>query len=96
MADMIGEECEAPTFRNYAESFFIWGKCPHICKVLVEAGRFTQSHARIQRRLLEKYFFSDPVPNKQLSEITRADIFDLRYRLLRCCFPATTNGAYTL
>jgi hypothetical protein len=60
MADMLGEERETPTFRSYAEPFFIWGKCPHIRRVLEETGRFTQRYARIQRGWLEKYIFSDP------------------------------------
>jgi len=91
MADMLGEERESSTFRCYAESFFIWGQCPHIRRVLEETGRFTQRHARIQRGRLEKYIFSDPFANNRLSEITRADVFDLRSRLLRRCSPTTTN-----
>ena len=31
--------------------------------------------------------------NKRLSEITRADVLDLRSRLLRKCSPATVNRA---
>jgi len=81
------------TFRQYAVHFFIWGECPHIRRVLEETGQFTQRHARIQRGRLEKYIFCDAIANKRLSEITRADIFDLRSRLLRHCSPATTNKA---
>jgi hypothetical protein len=55
MADMLGEERETDTFRDYADSFFIWGNCPHIRRVLEETGRFTQRHARIQRGRLKKY-----------------------------------------
>ena len=91
MADMLGQQREIPTFCSYTESFFIWGKCPHIRRVLEETGRFTQRRARIQRGRLKKYIFSDPFANKRLSQITRADIFDLRSRLLRRCSPATTN-----
>jgi integrase len=61
--------------------------------VLEETGRFTQRHARIQRGRLENYIFADPFATKRLSEITRADIFDLRSRLLKRCSPATTNKA---
>jgi len=59
--------------------------------VLEETGRFTQRHARIQRGRLKRYIFSDPFVNKRLSQITRADIFDLRSRLLRKCSAATSN-----
>ena len=80
-----------PHSGSYAEPFFVWGECPHIRRVLEEAGRFTQRHARIQRGRLEKHVFDDPFADKRLSEITRADIFDLRSRLLKKCSPATTN-----
>ena len=90
MADMLGEERETPTFRCYAGPFFIWGECPHIRRVLEETGRFTQRYARIQRGWLEKYIFSDPLANKRLAEITRADVFDLRSRLLRRCSAGVT------
>jgi len=100
MADLISSGVLYPdtpirhqTFHQYAKPFFIWGECPHIRRVLEETGRFMQRHARIQRGRLEKYIFGDPIANKRLSEITRADIFDLRSRLLKHCSPATTNKA---
>ncbi len=93
MADMIGEERETDTFRGYADSFFIWGKCPHIRRVLEETGRFTQRHALIQRGRLKKYIFSDPFARKRLSEITRTDVLDLRSRLLAKNAPDTVNKA---
>ncbi len=64
---------------------------PHTRRVLKEAGRFTQRHARIHRGRLENHVFDDPFADRRLSEITRADIFDLRSRLLKKCTPATTN-----
>ena len=91
MADLLGTEPESPTFRRYAEPFFIWGECPHIRRVLEETGRFTQRHARIQRGRLENHVFADPFADKRLSEITRADVFDFRSRLLKSCSGATTN-----
>ena len=91
MADLLGLDRETPTFRQYAEPFFIWGICPHVRRVLEETGRFTRRHARIQRGRLENHVFTDPIALKRLSEITRADIFDLRSRLLERCSPATTN-----
>jgi hypothetical protein len=72
MADMLGEESETPTFRCYAEAFFIWGECPHIRSVLEETGRFTQRHARIQCGRLEKCIFGYTFANKRLLEITWA------------------------
>lgn len=79
------------TFREYSLSFFIWGECPHIRRVLEETGRYTERHARIQRGRLVNHLFTDPFAEKQLSDITRADIFDLRSRLLKKNAPATVN-----
>ena len=70
-----------PTFRKYAALFFIWGECPHVRRILEETGRYTERHARIQRGRLVNHLFTDPFANKRLSDITRADIFDLRSRL---------------
>jgi hypothetical protein len=39
----------------------------------------------------EKHMLKDPFAAKHLSEITRADIFDLRSRLLKRYSPATAN-----
>ena len=30
MADLLGAAPVLPSFREYAEPFFVWGKCPHI------------------------------------------------------------------
>ena len=97
MADLLasGSEATTPakhqTFRRYAKPFFVWGECPHIRRILEETGGFTERHAYIQRRRLEKHVFPDRFADKKLAEITRADIFDLRSRLLRRTSPATTN-----
>ena len=79
------------TFRQYSLPFFIWGECPHIRRVFEETGRFTQRHARIQRGRLVNHLLTDPFAEKRLADITRADIFDLRSRLLKKNAPATVN-----
>jgi len=90
-----GRHKEMPTrqqiFRRCAEPFFVWGECPHVRRVLEESGHFTARHARIQRGRLKSHVLTDPFADRRLSEITRADIFDLRSRLLKKCSPATTN-----
>ena len=65
MADLLasGSEATTPakhqTFRRYAKPFFVWGECPHIRRILEETGGFTERHAYIQRRRLEKHVFPD-------------------------------------
>jgi hypothetical protein len=71
------------TFRRYAEPFFDWERCPHIRRLREEGKSITRRHAKIQRQRFEKHILPDPFSNKRLSEITRADVLDLRSRLLR-------------
>jgi len=84
-------EAGEKSFREYAAPFFIWDECPHIRRVLEETARYTERHARIQRGRLENHLFTDPFADKRLADITRADVFDLRSRLLRKNAPATVN-----
>ena len=91
MQEMLGGSTELPTFREYSTPFFIWGECPHIRRVLEETDRYTERHARIQRGRLENHLYTDPFADKRLSDITRADIFDLRSRLLKKNSPAMVN-----
>jgi integrase len=79
------------SFRLYAEPFFVWDHCPHVRRLHDEGKSVTRRHARIQRQQLEKHILSDPFAGKRLSEITRADVLDLRSRLLAKNAPATVN-----
>ena len=79
------------TFRQYAAPFFVWGECPHVRRIFEETGQFTKRHARIQRGRLVNHVFTDSFAEKRLSDITRADIFDLRSRLQKKNAPATVN-----
>lgn len=81
------------SFRKYAQPFFDWDRCPHIRRLREEGKSITRRHAKIQRQRLEKHILSDPFANKRISEITRADVLDLRSRLLTKCSPATVNKA---
>ena len=81
------------SFLQYSAPFFLWDRCPHIRRLLEEGKSFTRRHARIQRQRLEKHILSDPFVNKRLPEITRADVLDLRSRLLAKNAPATANKA---
>ena len=81
------------TFRQYAEPFFDWECCPHIRRLREEGKSITRRHAKIQHQRLRKHILPDPFSNKRLSEITRADVLDLRPRLLVKNAPATVNKA---
>ena len=81
------------TFRKYAQPFFDWDRCPHIRRLREEGKSITRRHAKIQRQRLKKHILPDTFSGKRLSEITRADVLDLRSRLLSRCSPATVNKA---
>ena len=82
------------SFRPYAEPFVLWGRCPHIRRLREQGKSFTRRHARIQRQRLENHVLKDPLAANRLSEITRADVLDLRSRLLAKNAPATANKAW--
>jgi hypothetical protein len=81
------------SFRQYSTPFFDWDRCPHIRRLREEGKSITRRHAKIQHQRLVKHILSDPFANKRLSEITRADVLDLRSRLLAKNTPATVNKA---
>lgn len=81
------------SFRKYTAPFSIWNRCPHIRRLREEGKSITRRHAKIQRQRLEKHVLSDPFAGKRLSEITRADVLELRSRLLEKNAPATVNKA---
>ena len=84
------------SFCQYAVPFFIWDLFPHVRRLREEGKSVTRRHARIQRQQLQKYVLSDPFAYKRLSEITRADVLDLRSKLIAKNAPATVNKALGL
>jgi integrase len=84
------------SFRQYAEPFFDWDRCPHIRRLREEGKSITHRNVKIQRQRLQKHILSDSFANKRLSEITRADVLDLRSRLLAKNAPATVNKALSI
>lgn len=89
----IDTSAKYQTFRQYAGSYFDWDHCPHIRRLREEGKSITRRHAKIQQQRLRKHILPDPFSDKRLSEITRADVLDLRSRLLTTCSPATVNKA---
>ena len=81
------------SFRQYADPFFIRYRCLHIRRLREEGKSITRRHAKIQRQRLENHILTDPFASKRVSEITRADVLDLRSRLLQKNAPATVNKA---
>jgi integrase len=71
------------TLFEYATPYFLWDSCPHVRRLLDENKSITKRHVSIQRGILINHVFSDPIVNKKISEIKRADIIDFRSRLIK-------------
>ncbi|MEE9308075.1 MAG: phage integrase SAM-like domain-containing protein, partial [Spirochaetia bacterium] len=71
------------TLREYAESFWIWETCPHVDRLRSEGKSITRNHVEIQRLVMQKHLFSDPIVETPLPEITRDTILQFRSRLIQ-------------
>ena len=71
-----------PTLRKYAEPFFVWGRCPHVRRLVDEGKSISRYHAKNMRSILKNHLFPDPICKLKISEIKRADILDYRERLI--------------
>ena len=75
-------EDQQPTFREYADPFFIWDKCPRVARLLDDGKSIGRTHVEKSRRWLESYVFTDTTfSSLKITEIKRRDILDLRTRL---------------
>jgi hypothetical protein len=69
------------SLKLYAELFFDWDRCPHIRRLKDEKNNISKNYAYIQRRVMKKHIFKDPIIDKKMKDITRADIIDFRSRI---------------
>ncbi len=74
------KETSELAFRDYAEPFFLWDRCPHILRLRSENKSITRRTANNQRIWLNKYILKDPIADKLIADIIRADLIDLRQR----------------
>lgn len=72
----------SPTFREYAEPFFVWPTCPHASRLLEENKQIGEGYVKQGRSLLEKHIFTDEVfCSLRIADIRRGHVLDLRDRL---------------
>lgn len=57
---------ENPLFRDYAEPYFDWDRCPHATRLIAEGKNISERYCRNNRRLLEKYIFNSPLGRMHL------------------------------
>ena len=68
---------------EYMNPFYIFDTCPHIRRLLDEGKSIGETHVTKCRRWLDMYVVGDPIVDKRISEINRADLLDFRARLLK-------------
>ena len=71
-----------PTLNQYAANYFVWGKCPHVRRLVSEGKSITRYHVKDTRRIVENHIFTDPIAEMVLPEIKRAHVLDFRERLI--------------
>ncbi len=68
--------------RAYLESFYHWGSCPHVARLLAEKKQISPQHVKNQRVLIDKYLLKDPIADLPIQDLRRGDIVDFRGRML--------------
>ena len=72
-----------PLFRDYAEPYFDWERCPHATRLKAEGKHISERYCKNNRRLLEKYVFDSPLGRKHLADIKRGDLISFREHLIK-------------
>jgi integrase len=71
------------TLAEFLEPYYVWGRCPHVSRLVGEKKRVGEQHVRHQRALIAKYVLTDEkIARKNVHELRRGDILDFRGRLL--------------
>ena len=70
-----------PLFKEYAEPFFDWDRCPHATRLRAENKHISKRYCIQERRWLVKYVFNSSLANKHIADIKRGDLIDFRLRL---------------
>lgn len=82
-----------PTFKEYAEPYFLLNKCPHANRLLAEGKHITKRYCEQERRFLEKHVLCSAFAKKHMLAIKRSDILDFMVGLQAKGISANTiNG----
>lgn len=70
-------------FKDYAEPFFDWDRCPHTTRIRAEGKCITKRYCLLLRQTVMKHAMHSPIANKHMLDIRRSDIIDYRNSLLK-------------
>jgi len=71
------------TFRNYSNPYFIMTTCPRVQRLKQEGKTIGETHVKKSRSWSDRHILTDHFADIPLNEIRRADVLDLRSRLLK-------------
>lgn len=77
------EKRTSSTLREYLETAWIWTECLHVERLRDEDKAITKRHADNQRRLIVAHVLKDAICNERVTDLTRADLLELRSRIRR-------------
>jgi integrase len=81
--DALRADATGLTFAEYAEPFFLWERCPRVTRLRAEGKQIGETHTRKSRAWLERALQDGAFAGRRLAEIRRADVLQLRDRLMR-------------
>jgi len=80
--EVASRDPNGPTVCKYAESFFVWEKCPHVKRLVAEGKSITRYHVKDMRRILENHLLTDSIAQVRLAQLKRSHILYYRERLI--------------
>ncbi len=87
-------DTETVPLREFLRPYFT-ENCPHCTRFLAEGKSIGEGHVKHSRGLLDHHILTDPIADMVVGKIRRADILDLRQRLIDKKGPGVANKALT-
>ena len=67
-----------PLFKDYAEPFFDWDRCPHATRLRAEGKHIGERYCKNERKWLVKYVLGSKLGKMHIADIRRGDLLDFR------------------
>ena len=74
------ERRKMPTLKQYADPFYVWGKCPYLRQLFTDGDKVTMRYVDSQHGIIDNHIFKDPVSDLKLFDITKKDIEEFKAR----------------
>ncbi len=67
-----------PLFKDYAEPFFDWDRCPHATRLRAEGKHISERYCKNERKWLVKYVLNSKLSKMRIADIRRGNLLDFR------------------